>query len=102
MSFNNSFNTSFSNSTPKASLNKKAVSKVEFLSTLNSEEQKHDYKGIITKDNVVLENQLNTADNKIEAIGNTFDEVIKRDKDFGSLLLKIKTAYDSYLRKIVD
>jgi len=102
LSFNNSFNTSYSNSTPKNNLNKKALSKVEFQSTLNSEELKHDYKGCITKDNVNLENQLNRADNKIEAIGNTFDEVIKRDKDFGSLLIKIKAAYDSYLRKIVE
>jgi hypothetical protein len=37
---------------------------------------------------------------KIEYIGNTFDEIIKRDKNFGSLLLKIKSAYDSYLEKV--
>lgn len=35
----------------------------------------------------------------MQALGETFDEVIKRDKSFGGLLLKIKQAYDDYLRK---
>jgi len=33
----------------------------------------------------------------MKQIGFTFDEIIKRDKDFGKLLMKIKGAYDSYL-----
>ena len=36
----------------------------------------------------------------MQAFGHTFDEVIKRDRDFGSLLLKIKHAYDDYLNKV--
>lgn len=38
----------------------------------------------------------------MQAFGHTFDEVIKRDRDFGSLLLKIKHAYDDYLNKITN
>ena len=33
----------------------------------------------------------------IQIFGNTFDEVIKKDQNFGSLLVKIKQAYDDYL-----
>jgi hypothetical protein len=36
---------------------------------------------------------------KLNAFNETFDEIIKRDMHFGSLLLKIKGAYDDYLRK---
>ena len=36
---------------------------------------------------------------KIHEIGLTFEQIIKKDKDFGSLLLKIKAAYDAYLEK---
>lgn len=39
---------------------------------------------------------------KIQAFGHTFEEVIKRDKNFGSLLTKIKKAYDEYLHKHLD
>ena len=35
----------------------------------------------------------------MKALGKSFDEVIKRDKNFGRLLTKIKTAYDEYLSK---
>lgn len=35
----------------------------------------------------------------MQAFDQTFNEIIKRDKNFGSLLLKIKSAYDDYLRK---
>lgn len=38
----------------------------------------------------------------MQAFGHTFDEVIKRDRDFGSLLLKIKHAYDDYLTKVTN
>lgn len=37
---------------------------------------------------------------RISAFEQTFQEVIKRDTHFGSLLLKIKQAYDDYLRKL--
>lgn len=36
----------------------------------------------------------------MQAFNQTFNEIIQRDKNFGSLLLKIKQAYDEYLRKI--
>jgi len=47
-----------------------------------------------------LENQLKEATDEEQGlvqIGHTFDEIIRQDKDFGSLLFKIKGAYDSYL-----
>lgn len=51
-----------------------------------------------------LTNRLKEAsDNegkKLQAFTQTFNEIIKRDKNFGSLLLKIKQAYDEYIRKI--
>jgi len=39
-----------------------------------------------------LTKELKNQDPKksIQAVGHTFDEIIKRDKDFGKLLLKIK------------
>ena len=36
---------------------------------------------------------------KLQAFNQTFNEIIKRDKNFGSLLLKIKQSYDEYIRK---
>jgi hypothetical protein len=39
---------------------------------------------------------------KMQAFNQTFNEIIKRDKNFGSLLLKIKQAYDEYLRKSLE
>lgn len=36
------------------------------------------------------------------AFTDTFDEVIKVDKNFSSLLTKIKQAYDEYLTKMND
>ena len=35
-------------------------------------------------------------------MGKSFDEVIKRDKNFGKLLTKIKKAYDEYLTKLAS
>jgi hypothetical protein len=35
----------------------------------------------------------------MQAFTQTFTEIIKRDKNFGSLLLKIKSAYDEYIKK---
>lgn len=35
----------------------------------------------------------------MQAFTQTFNEIIKRDKNFGSLLLKIKQSYDEYIRK---
>lgn len=37
----------------------------------------------------------------MQAFTQTFNEIIKRDRNFGSLLLKIKQAYDEYIRKTV-
>lgn len=37
----------------------------------------------------------------MQAFNQTFNEIIKRDKNFGSLLLKIKQAYDEYIRRSV-
>lgn len=101
MSFNNSFNTSYNNG------------KQEPQATLKFESNTKDkgYSGYITKDAIYLEKQLSdrlstllpdSSDSTklIQAFGHTFDEVIKRDKDFGSLLLKIKNAYDVYLEKV--
>lgn len=85
------------------------VPPIEFSSSLmdkNNEDSGHQVKGYITKEAIYLENQLlsnlngvNEINNatKILHIGNTFDEVIKRDKNFGRLLTKIKQAYDAYL-----
>lgn len=65
--------------------------------------------GIITKDAIILEQELsnelrdlrdNGAENSqqiMQTLGKSFDEVIKRDKNFGRLLTKIKKAYDEYL-----
>jgi len=39
---------------------------------------------------------------KMAAFTQTFDEVIKVDKNFSSLLTKIKSAYDEYLTKMND
>lgn len=92
-----------------------SIDKLEFSSTLSkNDHNNHDVKGYITKEAIFLENQLidnlsqltpggkNSIDQakKLQHVGNTFDEIIKRDKAFGSLLLKIKAAYDSYLERI--
>ena len=77
----------------------------------NQETDQREYSGYITKDAIVLEKQLadqlqtlnqNGIDGPqsrqtMRALGDTFDEVIKRDKHFGSLLQQIKKAYDDYL-----
>lgn len=71
----------------------------------------HEFKGYITKEAIFLENQLlsqlqqqpsgnASPEDRIKHIGNTFDEVIKKDKNFGRLLLKIKSAYDQYLETL--
>lgn len=65
------------------------------------------YQGYFTADAIYLEKQLTNrlkeaSDNegkKLQAFTQTFNEIIKRDKNFGSLLLKIKQAYDEYIRK---
>ena len=65
------------------------------------------YQGYFTADAIYLEKQLTTrlkeaSDNegkKLQAFNQTFNEIIKRDKNFGSLLLKIKQSYDEYIRK---
>ena len=36
----------------------------------------------------------------MKTLGKSFDEVIKRDKNFGRLLTKIKKAYDEYLNHL--
>ena len=80
LSVNNSFNTSINN-------DKKP--ELQFSSG-------EDIQGRITKDAIILEQkltkELKNQDPKksIQAVGHTFDEIIKRDKDFGKLLLKIK------------
>ena len=38
----------------------------------------------------------------MQAFNQTFNDIIKRDKNFGSLLLKIKHAYDEYIRKSIQ
>ena len=56
------------------------------------------YQGYFTADAIYLEKQLTNrlkeaSDNegkKMQAFTQTFNEIIKRDKNFGSLLLKIK------------
>lgn len=69
--------------------------------------------GIITKDAIILEQQLSNElrdlrskgdDGKevMQALGKSFDQVIQRDKNFGSLLTKIKKAYDEYLEKLAE
>lgn len=73
--------------------------------------QTSQFEGIITKDAIILEQELsdelkiiqNEGDGHkmMKALGKSFDEVIKRDKNFGRLLTKIKKAYDEYLSKIV-
>ena len=44
------------------------------------------------------ESNINYKVGDFVTVGHTFDEVIKRDKHFGSLLLKIKQAYDDYVQ----
>lgn len=69
--------------------------------------QEVQYQGFFTADAIYLEklltNRLKEAsdneDRKMQAFNQTFNEIIKRDKNFGSLLLKIKHAYDEYIRK---
>lgn len=68
------------------------------------------YQGFFTADAIFLEKQLTNrlkeaSDNegkKLQAFTQTFNEIIKRDKNFGSLLLKIKQAYDEYIRKTTN
>ena len=53
-----------------------------------------------------LTNRLRKANNnekeKLQAFNHTFNEIIQRDKHFGRLLNKIKSAYDEYLTKHID
>ena len=63
--------------------------------------------GKITIDVEKLEEQLTarliqSANNeqKIEAVSKTFEEVIERDRPFGSLLMKIKNAYQEFLQNL--
>lgn len=46
-----------------------------------------------------MKDASNNEGKKMQAFTHTFNEIIKRDKNFGSLLLKIKQAYDDYIRK---
>lgn len=65
------------------------------------------YQGYFTADAIYLDKQLTNRlkeaqDNegkKMQAFKKTFDEIIKRDKNFGSLLVKIKQAYEEYIKK---
>jgi hypothetical protein len=99
----------------KQNLNRSSDTKIEFTATLSKDNNNpQDVKGFITKEAIYLENQLisnlsqltpNGKNNinqakKFEYVGNTFDEIIKRDKAFGSLLLKIKSAYHSYVESL--
>ena len=71
--------------------------------------------GIITKDAIILEQELsndlrdlwdsdneNNSQQVIQTLGKSLDEVIKRDKNFGKLLTKIRKAYDEYLTKLAS
>jgi hypothetical protein len=49
-----------------------------------------------------LKEASDNEDRKMQAFNQTFNEIIKRDKNFGSLLLKIKHAYDEYIRKSIQ
>jgi len=46
-----------------------------------------------------LKEASNNEGKKMQAFNQTFNEIIKRDKNFGSLLLKIKQVYDEYIKK---
>merc|ERR1711871_359688 len=52
---------------------------------------KESISGGISEDNCLPESRL-------KVYSNLFEEVIERDKVYGSLLRKVKTAYDSFLR----
>ncbi len=73
----------------------------------HSQSQHEQYQGYFTADAIYLDKQLTNrlkeaSDNegkKMQAFTQTFNEIIKRDKNFGSLLLKIKQAYDEYIRR---
>eukprot|EP00347_Sterkiella_histriomuscorum_P001309 403372529 len=121
LSFNNSFNTSynnnhqngvqqpslaFSSSSSQPQMNKPKINNLT-VSMNQDKESKPDYQGFFTSDAIYLEKQLTNrlkeaSDNegkKMQAFTQTFNEIIKRDKNFGSLLLKIKSAYDEYIKK---
>jgi len=97
--FNNSFNSVF-NSTDQLPDQKPEGLPVQKQDSLTSS-QMLAHRG----DALILEKQLTSRLHqaselqKMHAFEHTFAEVIKRDTHFGSLLLKIKEAYDEYLRK---
>ena len=129
LSFNNSFNTSYNNandssathphqilafssspantSQPQTGILSKIRSNSVGPSAPADSQQEVQYQGFFTADAIYLEklltNRLKEAsdneDRKMQAFNQTFNEIIKRDKNFGSLLLKIKHAYDEYIRR---
>jgi hypothetical protein len=81
------------------------------LAGQQNDSQNHEIKGYITKEAIYLENQLlnnlksvqpgeKVQEFKFQHVGETFNQVIKKDKNFGRLLHKIKAAYDSYVEQI--
>ena len=54
------------------------------------------------KDLQLAEGSKSDRKRVIQTLGRSFDEVIKRDKNFGRLLTKIKQAYDEYLGKLAE
>lgn len=44
--------------------------------------------------------QSNTQQDRIVAVSQTFAEIIEKDRNFGSLLCKIKQAYTDFLQDI--
>ena len=95
------------NNPPKESPHESESQNGDQKSPSNSSQQQPHYQGYFTADAIYLEKQLtnrlkeasNNQGKKMQAFDQTFNEIIKRDKNFGSLLLKIKSAYDDYLRK---
>lgn len=65
--------------------------------------------GKISVDVEKLEEQLTTRlirsssrDEKFQAVNKTFEEVIRQDRPFGGLLMKIKNAYQEFLQTLSE
>jgi len=99
--FNNSFNSVFNSTDQLPDQKTPETQAVQKQDSLTSNQSRLANRG----DALILEKQLTSRllqaneMQKMDAFENTFAEVIKRDTHFGSLLLKIKQAYDEYLRK---
>ena len=117
LSFNNSFNTSFAGAgaakneeQPQAKQVQNQKPEISYSAEAqNAKGQKFLSYGKINVDVEKLEEQLTTRlirsssrDEKFQAVNNTFEEVIRQDRPFGGLLMKIKNAYQEFLQTLSE